>query len=190
FEQVGGSLARRRCKDRRIHQQETVRVEEVADRANDFRSDRKNRVLPFRSQPQMPVVHQELRAVFLWGYRIIVSDLQDFDAGHIKLVAAGRALIGSNPARHNDRGFLGELFEIVPHLLRDVLLKDDALNDSRTVAYLRKDQLAARSAVVKPSLDHHLFTDMRGDIPNVCLIHCSPYWSDLKASSYYTSLRD
>ena len=72
FEQRGSALTRGGRKDRCIHQREAVRVEIVANRSDYFMADAQDRMLALAAQPEMPMVHQEVDAVFLGSNRIRV----------------------------------------------------------------------------------------------------------------------
>ena len=63
------------------------------------------------------------------------------------------------------------MLAIVPALLADIFLRDDALNDAGAIANFEEGELAARTFVVKPAFDCDLFTKMFGDVGNVSLRH-------------------
>ena len=59
------------------------------------------------------------------------------------------------------------MFERVPHGFRYVLLEDDTLDDACAVAQLREQELAARTQVVKPTVQGHCRADVRGELVDV-----------------------
>ena len=111
-----------------------------------------HRVLFFRTYPQMTVVHQELGSVFLRRDRIIVDILKNLDGCDVEFNSERRACVFFYAAGDDDRAFLAQrISEIVQRLV--IRLKNNALNDARTVAELQKHKLAARTLVIKPALN-------------------------------------
>ena len=58
------AFARRRRQNRRIGQRKATLIEEVARRLDDLRTSAQYGGLPRRAHPQVPVLHQEVDAVF------------------------------------------------------------------------------------------------------------------------------
>lgn len=64
FEKRRRAFDRCRCENRRIHQQETLLIQPIANRLDDRRAHAQDGMLPRRTQPQMAICHQEFDAVF------------------------------------------------------------------------------------------------------------------------------
>jgi hypothetical protein len=77
-----------------------------------------------------------------------VHNLDVFD---VKLVAAGRALIGADLALHNYARLLRKALESLEDFGGHAFYVGDALNGARSVAEDGKQQLAALTQVVKPA---------------------------------------
>ncbi len=111
-------------------------------------------VLALAAQPEMPVVHQEFRAVFLGrdGVRIRLGDALDhLQIFHIHLEAAGSARIGANFSGDNDRRFLRQIANVLKQLFRQRVLHRHALHQSGSIAQQREHNLAGLADVVKPA---------------------------------------
>ncbi len=116
LEQRGRALAGRRREDRRVDQREAVRVEVVADRANDLVAHPQDRVRAARAQVQMPVVEQELDAVLLRRDRVrlrLRDAMDDLGVVDVELVAARRARLRAHPAAYDQRGFLRQVAQLL-----------------------------------------------------------------------------
>jgi hypothetical protein len=120
-------------------------------------ADKKDGVLAARAEPEVPVIHEELRPVLLRRDGVALDALQDLCVGHVDLEAAGGAFVRAHRAAHGDGRLLTEMVERVPDFGRDRLLEHDALDDARAVAQLREHELAARTCVVEPAADVDLF---------------------------------
>ncbi len=87
-------------------------IEVIANGFDDGVPHPNDGVLPVGSQPQVPVVHQEIDAVLLGRDRIGIAfrdALHDLGAFHIHLKAAGGARLGAHFAAQNQRGLLGQI---------------------------------------------------------------------------------
>src|SRR6185436_6311380 len=100
-EERRGSLTSGGRKDRRIAKREAIIVEEIPHRLNYCMPNFQYSMLPARTQPQMPVVHQKLCAVFLWSDRIFMYLLENFCIDYIDLETARRASVSTH--RPSDR---------------------------------------------------------------------------------------
>src|SRR5262249_44036783 len=145
---------RGRREDRRIGQHEAVIVKIVARGADDLGAYAQDGALTRRPHPEMTVFHQEVNAVLFArdGKRIVFwNALHDPHIGDIKLIAAGRALVGANFAGDDYAGFVCKRVESVKDLGRDLVLGRHALDDAGAVAKNGEDQLAALTFVVEPA---------------------------------------
>ncbi len=153
-EQRGRALAGCRSENRRIGADEAVGVKVLGCRAHDFGPYAKNGRLPGRANPQMAVLHEEVDTVFFErdgvgvGLRNTLDDLHIFD---VEFESAGRALVGADFARDNDRRLLSEAFERFEDGRGNALHVGYALNRTGAVAKDGKEQFAALAQVVKPS---------------------------------------
>src|SRR5690606_236604 len=93
LEQAGAALADRAGQYRRIDADEVALVEEVVDRLFDLVPDAQDGALLARAEPEVPVVQQEVDAVLLGLYRVILAGPDDAEIGDGHLVAARRARI-------------------------------------------------------------------------------------------------
>ena len=102
----------------------------------------------------MAVLHQEIDAMLFEGdgIGIVLRDpLDDLYVRDIEFVTAGRALVGPHFAFDDHARFLGQALEGIEHFWRDRVFRDDALDDARAVAKLRKQKFAAFAQVVEPA---------------------------------------
>ena len=158
------AFAGRRRKDRRIGEDESARVEEIAHGIDDFVADPKDCLLPFAANPQMASIEQVVDPVLLRRNWIIVRLADDLDARDVDLVTAGRALVGAGRAGHDDGRFLREMVRGLEHLVANGGFRHDRLDEAGPVADDQEMNLAARSAVVQPSLDDDFFALVAADI--------------------------
>ncbi len=168
-EERAGAFTRRRSNDGRIGQREAAFVEEVARRLDDLGPHSQNRRLPLGSHPEMPVLHQEVGAVFLGSNRVrrrLRHALHDLHIRHIELVAAMGPLVGANLAFDNDARLLRQGLDRIEHFRRDRVLRHNPLNDARAVAKLREQQLATFAQVVEPTADRDRLAFMLADFGN------------------------
>ncbi len=89
----------------------------------------------------MTVFHQEVGAVLLGSDRVrgcLGHALDDLHSGDVKLETAMGALVGADFAFDDHAGFLGQGLDGVEHFGRDGVFRNDALDDSRAIAELRK----------------------------------------------------
>jgi len=70
-------------------------LEKIPNRFNHCMTNFQHRMLTSRAQPQVPVVHQKLRAVLFWRDRIIVDLLQHFSIAYIDFKATGRTAVSA-----------------------------------------------------------------------------------------------
>ena len=78
--------------DRRVHQAESIAIEEIADRLDHGCAHAHDRMLTCRPQPQVAMCHQEFYTVFLWRNRIVLRGLPHTDVGYVELDACWRAI--------------------------------------------------------------------------------------------------
>src|SRR5256714_8759662 len=90
------ALARGGRQDGCVAEDEAVAVEEVADGADDRVAHEEDGVLSSRAQPEVSVIHEELRAVLLRRDRVPFGALQDLCGHNVNLEAARRALVCAN----------------------------------------------------------------------------------------------
>ena len=90
----------------------------------------------------MPILHQKVDAVFLWGDGVLVGDdLQDLEIADAYFIAArnaGGPLVGAHQAGENDGGFLRQPAGVFEHLGRHFFLEYHTLNDARAITDLQK----------------------------------------------------
>src|SRR5262249_16918578 len=147
--------------------------EEVADRVDDPVPDAQDRLLPLAADPQVPAVEQVVDAMLLRGDRELVRLADHVEVLHVDLVSARGTFVSPRRARDNDRGFLRERIRAREQLVADRSLRHHALNEPGAVAQDQKVNLAARPAVVQPSLDGDLFAFVAADILYIDVSHRS-----------------
>ena len=116
------------------------------------------------------MVHQELGPMLFGGDGIGMLGrhaLDNLEGGDVELEAAGCARVGSDFAGDAHGGLLRQVPPLLEDLRRDRALRDDALDDPGAVAQERKQQLAALTQVVEPTLDHHFLADVLCDVANL-----------------------
>ena len=93
LEQGSCAFARGRRKNRRIDQSESVRIEIIANAFDHLMTNADGGMLAAASQPEMPMIHQKIDAVFFrrYGVRMLFGySLIDFSAADIQLKSARR----------------------------------------------------------------------------------------------------
>ena len=155
------AFASRRSKNRRIGQREATLIKKIASGLDDLRADTQNRRLPWCTNPQMPVLHQEIHPMLFRSDGIRIGfrhALHHLHVRHIEFVAARSALIGAHLALDDHARLLRQSLDRLKHLRRDRVLRNHTLNHARAVAKLRKQQLPALAQVIKPSAQRHGLT--------------------------------
>ena len=135
-----------------------MRIEIIAHRFDHFVTHANDGVLAFAAQPEMAVVHQEIRAMFLGRDGIGIrfrNAVEHLGALHIHFIAAGRALLGANFAAKNQRRFLSEIFQRFKQRFVEIGFHRNALHDAGAVAHEREHDFAGFAEVVEPAGDFH-----------------------------------
>src|SRR3954469_13840919 len=104
----------------------------------------------------MPVLHQEVDAMLFERNRewiVLGYALQHLHIQDVEFIAARRAFIRADFARHDHGGLLRELLYAIKHLRRHRALWHDPLDESATVAKNGKEELTALAQIVEPSSD-------------------------------------
>ena len=91
LEKGGRALAGGWGQDRRVHIDEAVIVEPIADGADDGSPHPQHGPLPLRADPQVAVVHQELDPVLLGLNGVVLGHLEHAQAGDAQFITAGDA---------------------------------------------------------------------------------------------------
>src|SRR5215468_7987306 len=81
--------------------------------------------------------------------------------------------LGARVAAHDDRRFLRQVIGRLEELVADCRLRHHALNEPGAVAENQEVDLAARAAIVQPSLDGDLFALVLPDVFYVDVSHRS-----------------
>ncbi len=167
FEQGRRALAGARREDGRVHQPEPAAVEEIPDRLDDLGPDLENGVLLRGAEPEMAMLHQERRAVFLEGDGVVLGDLEGFQVLDVELETARRPFLFADPSPDDDRGFLGQGVELPEQRMVFFGAEDRRLDDPRAVPDEEKPHLAARPLVVDPAADLDGLAGMPPDVFDV-----------------------
>src|ERR1700704_100036 len=112
----------------------------------------------------MTMIHQELGAVFFWRDGIIVDFLKHLSIHDIDLITTRRPLVGAHLAADLNSRFLAQRFQLFPQLRRNRILQNHALHNTAAVAQLWKQNLAARTQVVNPTLERYLLANVMGKL--------------------------
>ena len=110
--------------------------------------------LPRRPHPQMPMLHQKIRAVLFRRdgiRRLLINQLHDFQIFNIQLIAARGPLVRTDFAAHDDRAFLRQRLDARENFFRHAGFMRDTLDGAGAIAKNRKDKLAGFAQVVEPS---------------------------------------
>ena len=152
--QCARSLASRRRQDWRIGQRKALLVQEVARRLDNLRANPQDRRLPRCTDPQVPVLHQEVDTMLLQRdreWRLLRHPLPHLYCLHVQFVPAGRAFVGAHSAAHRHARLLRQPFYRLENLGRHCGFRHNALNRPCAVAKDREQQLAAFAQIVEPS---------------------------------------
>jgi hypothetical protein len=90
-----------------------VIVQPIAHSSLDRRADAQDGPLAVRAQPQVPIIHQELGAVFLRGNGKFGRFLDDLNGADVQLVTAGgtgSTRVGPQHTAQDERGFQRQTF--------------------------------------------------------------------------------
>src|SRR3954451_9762716 len=105
-------------------------------------TDLKNSVLFSRADPQVPMVHQKFGSMLFWCDRIVMNILKYFNILDVHLNSDRRTGIFFYSSVNYQRRFLTQGLRLFKYCLI-VAFEHDALDDSRSVAQLKKNQLSA-----------------------------------------------
>src|SRR6266568_2552554 len=155
FEQSRRALAGGRREHGRVGEGVTLAVHKFARGTDGFGTNAKNGRLAWRTNPEMPVVEEEVHAVFLEldrKRRGFGNSLQDLQFRNPDFVAARSALFRANLPGNDNARFLRQALQRFERF--GILLeRADALNSARAVPKDGKKQLAGLAQVVKPALE-------------------------------------
>ena len=105
-EQRARALPDGTSKDRGVDEEKAPLVEEGAERCDCLVADAHDGGRPARSQPQVPVLQEEIDPVLLLGDRVVIRRvLNHLDAGDGELESRRRALVPARLAPDLERGF-------------------------------------------------------------------------------------
>ena len=153
------SLARGRREDRRVGEDEPVRVEPLAAGLDERMAHLEDRRLPLRADPEVALVQEEGRAVLLRRDRKINARPDELEVAKGKLDAARRALVLAYDAGHANGRLLGDRGTLREDVLGKLRLHGDALHGPASVPNEEKLELPARAPVVEPSLNPNFLAD-------------------------------
>ena len=89
------------------------------------------------TQVQVTLIQQKLRAVFLWGDRVLLGRQRDQrEALHVQLKTARRSGIGPDGGRDLETGFLRQSLGEFKDFFSDIGFENGRLDEARTVAQL------------------------------------------------------
>jgi hypothetical protein len=145
------ALARGRRQDRRVEDDEAVRVEVLAAGADHLGAHAEQRVLPVRPDPEVPVIEEERRPVLLRRDRILGALRDDLERRHAELESDRRPRIGAHRPRDDHRRLLRKVVGEREGLRRHVGLRHHALDRAGPVADLQEVDLAARPSSGEPA---------------------------------------
>src|SRR6266705_1494285 len=140
----------------RISQRKAAFIEKITSCFDDFSTHAENGRLARRAHPEMAMLHQEINAMLFEGNRIRIvvrHALDNLNAGNIKFVAAGGALISTDFAFNDDAGFLGEAFYRIEHFRRNSTFGNHSLDHATAIAEDWKEELPAFAEIVEPAAD-------------------------------------
>src|SRR6267143_2078156 len=104
----------------------------------------------------MPVLHQEIDAVFLGCDRVWIGLgdlLKNLHMGHVKFITARSPLVRAHLALDDHARLLRESFQRVKGFRSNGVLGDHPLNESAAVPKDREQKLAALTQVIEPASD-------------------------------------
>ena len=111
---------------------------------------------------------------------LILDGLHHLKTGHADLVGAGdagRALIRAHFAGHPHGGFLRDVADGLEQIIRQIALESDALHKAIAITDQQEDQLPLVRAIVDPSLDGDLFSNIVGNIFDANHRRCHNHFS-------------
>ena len=155
-----GALTDRRRQNRRVDVNKTPLVEKVVEGLLHLMTDAHDRHLPGGAQPEVPVVEQEVDAVFLGLNRVVDrARTENFDVGHTQLVAPRGPRLGTNFAGDRDARFLRQCPIPLPDVRRHLTPDDDPLKNPGAIPHDHEGDLSGRSQVRHPSTDGDTLRD-------------------------------
>src|SRR5690606_23604840 len=116
--ELPAALAGGAGQDRRIDADETFAVQKVVDRLLDLVPHAQDGLLLPGAEPEVPVVEEEIDAVYLGLDRVVVGGADDREVGDTHLEATRRAVVGPHLAGDSEAGLDGEHAEALPDLGR------------------------------------------------------------------------
>src|SRR5437773_11418982 len=110
LEQRGRPFGGIGCKNRCIDQNKSAVVEEISAGSNNFVPNTKNRVLPMRAKPEMPVLHKKARAMLLClDRKLLRHELDRPEVPDIQFTPARRPGVCPYLSGHYQGRFLRQL---------------------------------------------------------------------------------
>lgn len=159
-------LADRTGQDRRVDAHEVTLVEEVVDRLLHLRAYPKAGSLKGRSQPQMPVVEEEIDPVLLGLDGVLLRGGDEFDAAHAEFVPTRRACVLLHLAGHGDHRLLRERLLKVPRRRVHLALHQHALQHPGAVPDDGERHLAVTPGRLDPAQHRDFGADVRSELPD------------------------
>src|SRR5579885_3579081 len=120
-------------------------------------------MLARRAHPEMTQIEQERDAMLFRGDWIVGGWRIDAEALDRQLETAGRAPLFAHHAGHLERGLLPEVIGCGERLRADLVQQRDALAHPGAVAQQQKMDLAARAAIIEPSLERHFLAHVTAE---------------------------
>ena len=111
----------------------------------------------------MARLEQEGDPLLLGRDRVILRVLQDLEPLRLELAAPFGARIAGDLAVDLERRLLAARAGSLEELFADVGLRDNALDQTGSVAHLEEVQLLAGAAVVEPTLDPNALAHVRAE---------------------------
>ncbi len=175
LEQGGGAFDGRRGQDGRVHVDEAVQFEPLADGRDDSAAHAQDGPLAGHADPQVAVVEGKIHAVLFERHRVILGGgLDDFyllDADLIPTGDSGCALVLAHRSADDDGGFLRQTGELVEERLGQVAFERHTLDEAASISYQKEDQFAFVGAAVDPAFDLDFLTCVFRDLFNTDGFH-------------------
>ena len=146
------ALADRSREDRCVAAREVAFVEEIVNGLLDLVTHTHQRDLTRRTQPEVPIVHQEIDAMLLRLDRVVDrTRTEDRDVDRADFRATRCTRFKAHVTGHGNGGLECQRAESFPHLRRYLAFHEDTLHGACAITHHEKGNLTLRSDMLHPA---------------------------------------
>ena len=160
--------------NRAVKLDKAILVKEVVSGIDNSITDLLDSYLLAGTKPEMTIIHEEVCTVFFWRDGVINWLTDNFQIGHIQLIAKFGALVFFDNTGHIDWGFLAQAFDGIKlgctffftEFFDEVWFEGYGLEKGSAVSQLKESNLTFPRLVGHPGTDGDFLTYMLRNIKN------------------------